>query len=252
MSKGSTFPFDADAFLTGTVEMSNEQAGVYIRLLCFQWTNNGLPNDENILARICFCESNAIASVLHMFPLDPDGKRRNDRLERDRANRDKRSDSQAANAYKRWPKAPKSDEAKKIAEIFRRRLTTEWSDHEIMAFRKIKDAIALPDLDVLHKYYESERSKGDEGRHRRDLITFLNNYHGELDRARQWEATQKRKSSNLNGSHPAKEPEGFMQWVTKTYPTFSMTFQDISPENRRTLMKEFHDSTQQTLNYGQA
>jgi hypothetical protein len=32
---------------------------------------------------------------------------------------------------------------------------------------------------------------GDDGRHRRDLLTFLNNLPGEIDRAREWESKRK-------------------------------------------------------------
>jgi len=31
---------------------------------------------------------------------------------------------------------------------------------------------------------------GDDGRHRRDLLTFLNNLPGEIDRAKEWQAKQ--------------------------------------------------------------
>ena len=37
---------------------------------------------------------------------------------------------------------------------------------------------------MIERYYCVERAKGGHGAHRRDLTTFLNNYEGELDRAR--------------------------------------------------------------------
>jgi len=79
---------------------------------------------------------------------------------------------------------PTNPYALKVAELFRRKPTTPWSAKEIRAFKSIpKDALA--ELDAVIRYTRSEMAKGDNGRHRRDLLTFLNNFQGELDRARQ-------------------------------------------------------------------
>lgn len=79
---------------------------------------------------------------------------------------------------------PTTRTAQRIATLFNRRLTTPWSVPEIKAF-KACGHIADTELELVEKYYSSERAKGEtEGRHRRDLGTFLNNFSGELDRAR--------------------------------------------------------------------
>ena len=78
---------------------------------------------------------------------------------------------------------PTTRTAQRIATLFNRRLTTPWSVKEIKAF-KACGHIADAELELVEKYYASERAKGEtEGRHRRDLCTFLNNWRGELDRA---------------------------------------------------------------------
>ena len=78
---------------------------------------------------------------------------------------------------------PTTRTAQRIATLFNRRLTTPWSVQEIKAF-KACGRIADTELELVEKYYASERAKGEtEGRHRRDLCTFLNNWRGELDRA---------------------------------------------------------------------
>ena len=79
---------------------------------------------------------------------------------------------------------PTTPQAIRIASLYRRRLTTPWSTKEIRSYKAI-GAIDPEDLELVCRYTEAERAKGDNGRHRRDLATFLNNYHGELDRARQ-------------------------------------------------------------------
>jgi len=81
---------------------------------------------------------------------------------------------------------PTTRTAQRIATLFNRRLTTPWSVQEIKAF-KACGHITDTELEIVEKYYASERAKGEEGPnrgiHRKDLGTFLNNWRGELDRA---------------------------------------------------------------------
>lgn len=98
------------------------------------------------------------------------------------------AETPASNAEKaRSKRLPESDAAKRLATLFRRRHTTPWTKDEIAAFLAI-GPIDPDDLTVIEAYYARERAKGDHrdtgGVHRRDLKTFLNNYAGELDRAR--------------------------------------------------------------------
>lgn len=97
-------------------------------------------------------------------------------------------------------KLPTSPAALKIAGLFGRRGSTEWSDKEIKAFKKLFP-FNIDDLALLETYYAFERQKGGDGIHRRDLLTFLNNYYGELDRARAWRENPKaneKKPTNRN------------------------------------------------------
>ena len=41
--KAPAFMFYADDFLAGTLEMSQEEVGQYIRLLCHQWNRGSIP-----------------------------------------------------------------------------------------------------------------------------------------------------------------------------------------------------------------
>jgi hypothetical protein len=94
----------------------------------------------------------------------------------------------------RPPAIPTSEPAKRIATLFHRKLTTAWSEKEVKTFRKlVRDHCFsdLGDLTLVERYYFVERKKGDKGIHRRDLATFLNNWTGELDRARAWEQRRK-------------------------------------------------------------
>ena len=80
---------------------------------------------------------------------------------------------------------PTTRTAQRIATLFNRRLTTPWSVPEIKAFRAL-GVIEDTDLETVEKYYTAERAKGDNGFHRRALETFLNNWRGELDKAREF------------------------------------------------------------------
>ena len=73
---------------------------------------------------------------------------------------------------------PTSETAKRIATIFKRRHTTAWSDKEIAAFKALGE-IDLDDLTLLERYYASPVPYL-----RHDLGTFLNNFAGEIDRAK--------------------------------------------------------------------
>lgn len=86
---------------------------------------------------------------------------------------------------------PTTIPAQRIAILFNRRLTTEWNLKEVKAYKSLAKAGAfdsLDDLEMIERYYISERRKGEKGIQRRDLATFLNNWNGELDRAREWNA----------------------------------------------------------------
>lgn len=81
---------------------------------------------------------------------------------------------------------PQSDGAQAIGRLFKRRSDTPWAGKEIVALRAIEASGELTpeNMTLLELYYAAERKKGDAGIHRRDLCTFLNNFAGELDRAR--------------------------------------------------------------------
>lgn len=85
---------------------------------------------------------------------------------------------------------PTTPQSRRLATLFHRRHTTSWSDSEVKAYRAL-GTIDEDDLGAIERYYATERDKKDEGIHRRDLATFLNNFAGELDRARAFEASGK-------------------------------------------------------------
>ena len=75
--KAPAFQFYADDFIGGTVVLSAEDVGAYMRLLCYQWGNGSIPIRKELVDRIAGCIVGP--DVMSKFP---GGK--NARMERER------------------------------------------------------------------------------------------------------------------------------------------------------------------------
>lgn len=80
--KSPAFQFYADDFLAGTLDMSQEDVGSYIRLLCHQWSRGSIPVETEKQQRLA--GGSISVDVLLKFPVCDDGLRRNPRLEEER------------------------------------------------------------------------------------------------------------------------------------------------------------------------
>lgn len=72
----------------------------------------------------------------------------------------------------------------KINSLFNRRESTQWSEKELRAYRKL--SIDPEDLELLSRYYLATDIPEDKNIRRRDIVTLLNNWPGEVDRARDY------------------------------------------------------------------
>ena len=107
--KAPAFQFYADDFLAGTADMSAEEVGGYIRLLCHQWSKGGIPSDEERSARIAgLMGSPSIRYVLAKFTLCDGDTLKNARLEQIRQEQAdyklQQSSAGKNGAQKRWDK----------------------------------------------------------------------------------------------------------------------------------------------------
>ena len=83
--KAPAFQLYTDDFLAGTLEMSQEEVGQFIRLLCHQWNRGWIPVETEKQQRLTGgCVS---VEVLVKFRLCEDGFLRNERLESVRTER---------------------------------------------------------------------------------------------------------------------------------------------------------------------
>ena len=53
MGKSPAFRLYASDFYMDTQTWSNEEVGVYLRLLLYQWINGSIPNDDKKMRKIC-------------------------------------------------------------------------------------------------------------------------------------------------------------------------------------------------------
>lgn len=97
-------------------------------------------------------------------------------------------------------KVPTTPLAWRIGRIYGRKPTTAWSEKEQKAFKDCylsKCFNSFADVELLERFYIAERKRGSDGHQRRDLLTLLNNWPGEMDKARLWLERQPRPRSKI-------------------------------------------------------
>lgn len=90
--------FYTSDFITGTLFMSNEEVGAYIRLLCMQHQKGHLSIEE--IKQICR-NDNILDPILIHFKKDEDGCYFNERMDLEKEKRNKYSQSRANNRKKK-------------------------------------------------------------------------------------------------------------------------------------------------------
>lgn len=109
MRPAPAFQFYAADFLVGTMGMSDEDVGVYIKMLAFQWDRGGLPNCPKSIKTTINSKRNPSEIVLKKFSVCEDGLIRNERLEQEREKQISFRESRSDNAKKRWEKPTTSN-----------------------------------------------------------------------------------------------------------------------------------------------
>lgn len=108
-STSPAFQFYPKDFMSSSkvLRMSNTEVGIYTKLLCVCWLDNGLPTDLTALARIAGMPLRQFGRAWSMGPLrecfhERGGLLYNDRLDRERKAQADHRKKQKANADKRW------------------------------------------------------------------------------------------------------------------------------------------------------
>lgn len=93
----------------GTMMMTAEEVGAYIRLLCYQWDKGAVPDDDALIAKIGGCGGNAVASIRHKFGIAKGVPGlQNERLEEVRKKQQEYSKKQANRANAGWASRKKN------------------------------------------------------------------------------------------------------------------------------------------------
>lgn len=110
MAKRAWVKWWLDDFAGGTAHLSNEEVGVYVRLLCHQAAHGFLPGDDERCRRIARCDKEEWASIWPMlvdkFDTDSDGNRHNPRMSKEVSEADNRRESAQKAALARHADAP--------------------------------------------------------------------------------------------------------------------------------------------------
>lgn len=105
------FQFYADDFLAGTFDMTAEETGVYIKLLCLQWSKGVVnPNLDKLAAAIVGSNKATLEAVLDAKFTEGEDGWRNERLEQVRSSQVERSEQARKAANKRWGNADASNQ----------------------------------------------------------------------------------------------------------------------------------------------
>lgn len=107
--KSPAFQFYAGDFLVGVMAFSDEEVGIYIKMLAYQWEHGFLPGDRKLIKKIINSKRIPSENVMQKFEISEDGNLRNKRLESERRKQESFRESRAENAKKRWKKEPEDD-----------------------------------------------------------------------------------------------------------------------------------------------
>jgi uncharacterized protein YdaU (DUF1376 family) len=99
MAKDPAFLFYSSDFISGTIDLTFEEKGQYITLLCIQHQKGRLSSKA-----VAIAVPNATADVLSKFSVDENGLYYNERLEIEAKKRAKHSDKQRQRAINGWKK----------------------------------------------------------------------------------------------------------------------------------------------------
>jgi uncharacterized protein YdaU (DUF1376 family) len=106
MGKAPAFQFYANDFIGATITWDAIACGMYIRLLCTQWVNGSIPDDQRRIAKAAGVDLAELQREWHLlepkFPLDAEGTRKNLRLEEVRQRQSDVSNARKEAANTRW------------------------------------------------------------------------------------------------------------------------------------------------------
>lgn len=107
--KSPAFQFYPADFLVGVMGLSEEEVGAYIKMLAVQWLKGPLPSCPKEIKKLVGLGKKPSDFLMEKFPIGNCGKRKNERLEKEREKQLAFRESRAENAKKRWNKESTSN-----------------------------------------------------------------------------------------------------------------------------------------------
>lgn len=103
MKPSPAFQFYPSDFLVGTADMTADEVGGYIRLLCYQWTKGKLPNNDRKLMQLSgVFTQQELETIKSKFHSQDDGTIVNLRMESVRMDQDEYRRKQSEKAKAKW------------------------------------------------------------------------------------------------------------------------------------------------------
>ena len=109
MSKSPAFQFYAADFMIGIMGMTDEEVGIYIKMLSTQWLHGSLPNCKKTIKKMINSRKVPSEMVMRKFSISDDGFLRNERMEKVREKQKSFAETRKENANKRWNKSENED-----------------------------------------------------------------------------------------------------------------------------------------------
>lgn len=162
--KDPAFLFYPNDFLSGTLTMSDDQIGKYIRLLCLQHQRGHLSEKDMIFICKSYDED-----IFSKFKIDEENKYYNDRLEREIVRRKAYSDSRSKN---RKATSDKQSEKKKDKKI----ISSSYDNHMETETITIINELNLNNeyTKVVSKWLEYKKSRGEKYKTTMSLKSLIN------------------------------------------------------------------------------
>lgn len=149
MAKDPAFLFYPQDFITGTMFFTDEQIGIYIKLLCAQHQHGGLIN------KVTFNQIVKSHEIIKNKFVESEEGFYNERLMNEMIKRNNKSNNLSANALKRWNK---QKECKSNAIASNLYMPIE-NENEIYINKEKESKFKKPSLEEV-KQYCAERNKG--------------------------------------------------------------------------------------------
>lgn len=153
-----------------------------------RWGKKKKPNRVKGNSATDGATSSVNSSATNSASSSPDAEGKGKEVERNEKEQPPTPSSPPATGRKEKRKdtTPTTPQALRVAAIFGRRPTTVWTGDEIEKYRKI-GPIEEDDLALVEAFYSAPDDNPDKPLyHRTTLEVFLNNFQGEMDKARKW------------------------------------------------------------------